>query len=251
MAHIISVINHKGGVGKTTSTANICAGLHRLGKRVLMVDIDPQANLTRHFGISKTLERSVFGALNGDYPAPALKVKEGLDIVPSHQDLIGWEKLAADEPGREFFLREAIAPLIGCYDYVFIDCPPSLNLLPVNALCASNGILITVEPSLFSIEGMSNIFNAASKVRSRINKDLAGCRILITRFFSSKVLHRNARDIIRENYGTGVFSAVIRTSVALEEAVMSGVDVFEYNGNSAGAKDYMSVCNEIVNLKQW
>jgi len=251
MAHIISVINHKGGVGKTTSTANIGAGLNLLKKKVLIVDIDPQANLTRHFGVSKTLDQSIYGALTGEYPLPVINIKPGFDLSPSHEDMIGFEKLVADEPGRELFLREILEPVKNNYDYIFIDCPPSLNLLPVNALCASHSILITVEPSLFSIEGMTNILNAVSKVRTRINKDLNGCRILITRFFSAKTFHKNAEKVMRENYKGLVFDTKIRTNVALEEAVMNGVDIFEYAGNSNGAKDYKSVCNEIKKLKQW
>jgi chromosome partitioning protein len=251
MAHIISVINHKGGVGKTTSTANIGAGLNILKKRVLMVDTDPQANLTRHFGVSKTLEKALYGALSGEYPLPIVNVKDGLDLAPSHQDLVGWEKQVSDEPGRELFLREVLKPVSDNYDYIIIDCPPSLNLLPVNALCASHSILITVEPSLFSIEGMSNIVNAAHKVRTRINSDLNGCRVLITRFSGSKVLHKNAEEMIRENYKDVVFQTVIRTNVALEEAVMSGADIFAYDAKANGAKDYKSVCNEIIKLKQW
>jgi len=246
MAQIISVINHKGGVGKTTSVANIGAGLQAMGKRVLMIDIDPQANLTRHFGLQKTSDKTVYGALGRDYALPTLSVKDGLDISPSHQDLVGWEKLVSDEPGRELFLREAVAPIASGYDYALIDCPPSLNLLPINALCASSGILITVEPSLFSIEGMSNILNAVEKVRARINKELGGYRILITRFFASKVLHRNAEEMIRQAYGEHVLGSVIRTNVALEEAVMSGVDIFQYDAKSNGAKDYKSVCEEII-----
>jgi len=251
MGHIISVINHKGGVGKTTSTANIGAGLSLLKKKVLMIDIDPQANLTRHFGISKTLEESIYGALNNEYPLPIINIKKGLEIVPSHQNLIGWEKKVSDEPGRELFLKEIIEPVADKYDYILIDCPPSLNLLPVNALSVSQSILVTVEPSLFSIEGMSNIFTAVHKVRTRINNDLNGCKILITRFFSSKILHRNAEEIIRDNYVELVFKTVIRTNVALEEAVMKGVDIFTYDSKSNGAKDYKSVCNEIIKCKKW
>ena len=251
MAHIISVINHKGGVGKTTCTANIGAGLNTLEKRVLVVDTDPQASLTRHFGVSKTLEKSVFGALIGQYPLPVVNVKEGLDLAPSHQDLIGWEKQIADEPGRELFLKNALETVANNYDYIIIDCPPSLNLLPVNALSASHSILITVEPSLFSLEGMANIFNAVQKVRTRINKDLNGCRILITRFHRSKILHKDVEEMIRKNYAEQVFKTVIRTNVALEEAVMNGVDIFAYDSKSNGAKDFKSVCNEILNIKQW
>jgi len=251
MAHIISVINHKGGVGKTTSTANIGAGLNLLKKRVLMIDLDPQANLTRHFGVAKTLDEAIYGALTGEYPLPVVKIKDGFDLAPSHQDLVGWEKLVSDEPGRELFLRDVLKPVEKKYDYIIIDCPPSLNLLPVNALCASHSILITVEPSLFSIEGMSNIFNAVQKVRTRINKELNGCRILITRYFASKKLHKDAEEMIRKNYEDLVFKTIIRTNVALEEAVMSGVDIFEYDSRSNGAKDYKSVCNEIIEIKQW
>jgi chromosome partitioning protein len=251
MVQIISVINHKGGVGKTTSTANIGAGLNQLKRRVLMVDLDPQANLTRHFGVSKDAEKSIYGALTGEYSLPILPVKTGLDLVPAHQNLVGWEKEISDEPGRELFLREVLVPVVKDYDNVIIDCPPSLNLLPLNALSTSHSVLITVEPGLFAIDGMGNIFNAVQKVKNRINDDLTGCRILITRFHSSKSLHKQAEEVIRQTYGNMVFKTVIRTNVALEEAVMRGCDVFDYDGRSNGAKDYKSVCNEILKLEQW
>ena len=251
MAHIISVINHKGGVGKTTSTANVGAGLNLLKKKVLIVDIDPQANLTRHFGVSKTLEKSIFGALKGEYALPIETIKGGFDLANSHEDMIAWEKMVSDEPGRELFLKNALEPVKSKYDYIIIDCPPSLNLLPLNALSASHSILITVEPSMFSIEGMSYILNAVQKVRTRINEELNGCRILITRYSSSKKFHKDAEAVIRKNYENLVFETNIRTNVALEEAVMNGVDIFEYAITSNGAKDYMSVCNEIKKTKIW
>ena len=251
MVHIISVINHKGGVGKTTSTANVGAGLNILKNKVLMIDTDPQANLTRHFGIPKTIENSIYGALMDEYPAPVLNIKKGLDLIPAHQDLVGWEKEVSDEPGRELFLRDVIVPIVKNYDYVIIDCPPSLNLLTLNALSTSHSVLITVEPSLFAIDGMGNIFNAVQKVKTRINSDLNRCRILITRYYSAKLLHRQTEEVIRQNYSDMVFRTVIRTNVALEEAVMNGCDIFAYDNKSNGAIDYKNVCNEILKIKQW
>ena len=251
MAHIVSVINHKGGVGKTTSTANIGAGLNLLKKKVLMVDIDPQSNLTRHFGVSKTLDKAIYGALKDEYPLPIINIKDGLDLAPSHQDLVAWEKEYSDEPAREFCLKRILKPVVNNYDYVIIDCPPSLNLLPLNALFASHSILITVEPSMFAIEGMSVIFKLVQKVRERINEDLNGCRILITRYHTSKTLHKQAEEVIRKGYTDLVFETMIRTNVALEEAVMKGCDIFAYDASSNGAKDYKSVCNEILKIKQW
>ncbi|MDR2909968.1 MAG: ParA family protein [Bacteroidales bacterium] len=251
MAHIISLINHKGGVGKTTSTAGIGAGLNLLKKRVLLIDVDPQANLTRHFGLPKNSDKSIYGALKGEYPLPVHEIKKGLDMVPSHTCLVGWEKEVSDEPGRESFLKAAIEPLASKYDYILIDCPPSLGYLPINALSASQSIIIVVEPSAFAIDGMGNIFNAVNKVQSRINKDLTGCKILITNFFSKKVLHQDVESTLRENYKNQVFKTVVRTNVALEEAVMTGVDVFTYDSSSNGAIDYKNVCSEIIKEKQW
>jgi len=251
MVQIISVINHKGGVGKTTSTANIGAGLNQLKRRVLMVDTDPQSNLTRHFGYPKSIEKSIYGALVGKYSLPILNIKTGLDLVPSSDELVSWEKEISDEPGRELFLRDVLVPVVKNYDYVIIDCPPSLGLLPLNALSTSHHVLITVEPSKFAIDGMGNIFNAVKKVKDRINSDLTGSRILITRFHASKTLHKQTESVIRETYDKIVFKTVIRTNVALEEAVMEGCDIFEYDSNANGAKDYKNVCNEIIKLEQW
>jgi len=249
MAKVISVLNHKGGVGKTTTAANVSAGLHRLGKKVLMIDIDPQANLTVHFGFPQESEKSIYQSLTKEATLPITSIGDlkGLDIViSSTDDMADIELQLAGVYGREHILKELVAPVKDQYDYILIDCPPSLGILPLNALSCSDLVIIVVEPAKFSLDGMQKIFTAIDLVRTRINKDLKEYRVLMTRYTSNKVIHQNVVESIRQRFNEKVFKTIIRSNVSLEEAAMQGVDVFRYNEKSNGAKDYLSVCKELI-----
>ena len=245
---IVSFMNHKGGVGKTTSAVNIAAGLHILGKRILLIDLDPQANLTLHLtGDAEVSSKNIYGALRSDYPLPVLTLKEGLDIVISTLDLASAELELQSEPGREYLLRELIQPFINDYDFIFIDCPPSLGLLTVNALSVSTHIIIPVESSAFSLKGMTKLFDIIEKVKYRLNRRLQYHKILITKYDSRKTIQKEIKETIQSQKLAKVFNYAIRTNVALEEAAMSQCSVFDHDPKSAGAIDYMNVCKEFLN----
>jgi len=247
MTEIVVFMNHKGGVGKTTSAVNIAVGIHLLGKRVLMIDIDPQANLTMHLlGDPGDSYPTIYGALRSKYPLPILSIKPGLDIVISTLDLASAEMELQNETGREYLLLELLDPFINDYDYVFIDCPPSLGILTVNALAASTRIIIPVESSAFSFKGMTRLFDVIAKVKFRLNKKLKSHKVLITKFDSRKSIQKQIMEHIQSQKLSEVFKTVIRLNVSLEEATMSKCSVFDIDPKSAGAADYMSVCKEIL-----
>ena len=247
MAQIIALMNHKGGVGKTTSAVNIAAGLHLLGKRILLIDLDPQANLTMHLkGDPDSSTPTIYGALRSEYGLPIQIFKPGFDIVISTLDLASAELELQSEPGREYLLLELIQPFITDYDFIFIDCPPSLGLLTINALSASTHIIIPVESSAFSLKGMTKLFDIIEKVKYRLNKKLKSHKILITKYDSRKTIQREITEYIRTQQKAKVFSTSIRTNVTLEEATMKQCSVFDLDPRSAGAMDYMNVCKEIL-----
>ena len=252
MAKVICVLNHKGGVGKTTTTANVAAGLNKLKKKVLMIDIDPQANLTVHFGFPQESENTIYNSLKNQTAMPIQNVSDikGLDIViSSTDDMADIELQLAGAVGREHILKDLVAPIKNLYDYILIDCPPSLGILPLNALSCSNMAIITVEPSKFSLDGMNKIFSAMDKVQTRINEHLTDYRILMTRYNSNKVLHQNIVENINSRFEGHVFKTIIRSNVSLEEAAMQGMDVFRYSQRSNGANDYINVCKELIKIK--
>ena len=245
MAQIISILNHKGGVGKTTSVVSIGAGLHYLGKRVLLVDLDPQANLTLHL-LGESDYQTIYGALRSEYSLPIVSVNPGFDIVPSTLDLSAAELELQSEPGREYLLRELLHPHMKDYDYIMIDCPPSLGLLTVNALSTSTTIIIPVECSAFSLKGMTKLFDIINKVKQRLNKKLKAHKVLITKYDGRKTIQKQIAERIQLQQLSKVFSTIIRTNVALEEATMNQCTIFDLDKKSSGAIDYMKICEEIV-----
>jgi chromosome partitioning protein len=239
-------------VGKTTTTANVAAGLNLLNKKVLMIDLDPQANLTAHFGLPQSeAELTIYDALTGKAELPIKSVPDvnGLDIVcSSTDDMVDIEIQLSPVIGREYILKELIKPIKDRYDYILIDCPPSLGIVPLNALSCADMAIIVVEPAKFSLDGMTKIFDAMEKVQTRINPDLKDYRVLMTRYNAQKVIHKNVVEEITTRYDNNVFKTVIRSNVSLEEAAMQGLDIFRYAAKSNGAADYMGVCNELLSV---
>jgi len=245
MGIVISITNHKGGVGKTTSAINIGAGLSKRGKKVLLIDLDPQANLSISLGISEP-EQTIYGAIKGEYKIRPVPIYEGLDILPSTLDLSGAEIELSSETGREYVLREILEPLKNGYDFIFIDCPPSLGLLTINALTASNLIYIPLQAEYLALRGLTKLLEIVTKVRKRLNKDLEVGGVFITQFDSRKVLNRNIVETIEEHFKEKVFKTRLRDNIALAEAPSSGQDIFRYNAKSYGAEDYSALCEEIL-----
>jgi len=248
MIRIISVTNHKGGVGKTTSAINIGAGLAKLGKRVLLIDLDPQANLSQSLGI-KDPTATIYGAIRGEYGLKPINIIKNLDAVPSTLDLSGAEIELSSETGREYILRELLEPVKGSYDYVIIYSPPSLGLLTVNALTSADEILIPLQAQYLALQGLTKLLEIVDKIQKRLNKGLRIGGVFVTQYDSRKILNRNVVEAIQEHFKDRVFTAKIRDNVALAEAPTKGQDIFRYNPDSYGAQDYMALCKEIVKRK--
>lgn len=245
MTKVLTFSNHKGGVGKTTSSVNVGAGLSYLEKKVLLIDMDPQANLSQSFGIEDA-EISIYEALKGETELIPINIKPNLDLVPSSLDLSGAEIELSMEPGREYLLKELLDEIKGNYDYVIIDCPPSLGLLTINSLVASDEVYIPLQAQYLAMKGLTKINEVIQKIQKRLNKNLKLGGVFITQYDSRKVLNRDVATTITEFFGDKVFSTKIRDNVALAEAPTKGVDIFRYNPKCYGAQDYLGLCIEII-----
>lgn len=245
MSITIAISNHKGGVGKTTSTVNIGAGLAMAGKKVLLIDMDPQANLTQSYGITKS-DVSVYEVLTGDTKPEVVNIFGNLDVLPSTLDLSGAEMELSNEAGREYILREAIASVSENYDYVLIDCPPSLGLLTINALTAADEVYIPLQAHYLAIKGLTKIVEVIGKVQKRLNKNVQITGVFVTQFDKRKVLHRDVVETIYTYFQEKLFNTRIRDNIALAEAPSQGLDIFRYDPECKGAEDYRSLCQEIL-----
>jgi chromosome partitioning protein len=248
MSKIISISNHKGGVGKTTSAINIGAGLNKLGKKVLLIDLDPQANLSQSLGIIEP-ERNIYGALRGEYKLQPIEILKGLDVIPSTLDLSGAEIEMSGEAGREYILKELIEPIRDSYDYILIDSPPSLGLLTINSFTASDEILIPLQAQYLALQGLTKLIEVVDKIKRRLNKELKVGGVFITQYDSRKVLNRDVAETIKAHFKDEVFKTKIRDNIALAEAPANGLDIFRYNPKSYGSEDYLSLSREILKRK--
>jgi len=249
MRKTIAFINQKGGTGKTTSTANIGAGLVRLKQKVLAIDLDPQANLTYHLGIKAgDLKASIAEVLEGRVGVEEAIIKRagGLDVIPSTLALAETEARIFNQSGREHFLRGALAGLNRSYAYVLIDCPPSLGVLTLNALVAAREVYIPLEAQALPLQGLRAIKDIVDIARERLNPRLEITGIIATKYDGRKILHREVLETIKKHFGVLLFKTVIRDTVRLAEAPSYGQDIFSYAPRSYGAEDYLSLCKEIL-----
>lgn len=244
-AIIISLLNHKGGVGKTTSSINIGAGLVELGKRVLLLDLDPQANLTLSLGIPRQ-KSTIYEALRGEAQLEPFTVKKNLDVITSSLDLSSAEMELVNEAGREYILRELFEQVRYDYDFIVIDCPPSLGLLTLNALTSSHLVYIPLQTEFLALQGLTKIKQVVDKVRFRLNRRLQIGGVIPTMYDARKVLNRDVVETILKYFGDKVFKTYIRDNIALAEAPASRKDIFEYSKNSIGAHDYLELAKEII-----
>lgn len=242
---IISISNNKGGVGKTTSTVNIAAALELLGQKVLLIDIDHQAQTTYHLGISpKDLQYSIFEVLKGEISFEDLVVhRNGIDVLPAKPDLKDIDFLPF--PAKEFLLRDALEKIKG-YDFVLIDCPPSLGILTLNALTYAKEVFVPLQLQFLPFHGMYNLFEGVQMVKQRLNKGLEITGIIGTMYNANKSINKEVLDETESRLPGKLFKTIIRENVSLQEAPSWGKTIFEYRPDSNGATDYMSLTKEIL-----
>jgi len=249
---VIAVFNHKGGVGKTTTVANLGAGLARRGHGVLLVDVDPQACLTVHFGLDpERAEKTIYDVLCRDLPfREAVRELEGPALlgVPSHLDLAGAELELATTMGRERLLRDALERYLHAakgIDYVLFDCPPSLGILTVNALAAADEVFVPLQTEFLALRGVGKLVDVVTLVRRRLNPGVHISGILPTLARTGTLLAREVQEEIARHFGSKVFKTKIRSNVKLAEAPSHGQSIFRYAPGSAGAEDYAALAQEV------
>lgn len=242
---IYAISNHKGGVGKTTSTVNIGAALALKKKKVLLLDLDPQANLTQSLGIHKA-EITIYDNLRGEKLISPIEYKNNLYVLPSSLDLSAAEIELSSEPGREYILKEFLQKLKDKFDYIFIDCPPSLGLLTINALTAADYVIIPMQAEYLPLRGLAKLTEVINKIQSRLNTNLQiGC-VFLTQYDARKVLNRDVASSVEEFFGKKFLHNKISSNVALAEAPSQGKDIFSYNKHCKGAEDYAKLVEEII-----
>lgn len=245
MSRIIAIANNKGGVGKTTTVINLGAGLQRMGERVLLIDSDPQANMSQSLRITNQ-ERNIYRSIREEVPLEPMEILPGLDAIPSTLHLSGAEVELAGETGREYILRELLEPLRNHYSYILIDTPPSLGLLTVNALTASQEVIIPLQAEYLATQGLTGLLEIVEKIQKRLNKDLRIGGVFITQYDSRKILNREVAEFINTNFGQDLLHTRIRDNIALAEAPAQGLDIFRYSPRSNGAQDYQALTREIL-----
>lgn len=250
MGKIISLANQKGGVGKTTTSINLAAALAQQGKRVLLVDADPQANTSSGLGVDiQHLENTVYECLINEIdPTTAILPTsiENLYMIPSHIDLVGAEIEMLNLEQRENILKRVLSPLKADYDYILIDCSPSLGLITINALTASDSIIIPVQCEFFALEGIAKLLNTIKIIKSNLNPTLRIEGFLLTMYDARLRLSAQVHDEVRRHFGDLVFNTVIARNVRLSEAPSHGMSVLEYDRNSKGAKNYTNLAKELI-----
>lgn len=247
---VISITNQKGGVGKTTTAINLSAGLALTGKKVLLVDIDPQGNSSITFLGQEKIGLSIYDLLtepNISYADVIYKTSiESLDVLPSRINLAKFESKLIGEFDAPFRLKDRLEGLVKEYDYVIIDTPPTLGLITVNALVASNFIIIPIQPSYFALEGTDDLLETIEKIKARPNPNLQVLGVLITLLDKRTTLGKDINDQIKQVFGEKVFTTVISKSVRLEESPAYREAIFSFAPNSSGAIEYASLCEEVL-----
>lgn len=261
----IAVMNQKGGVGKTTTSVNLAAGLAKRGKRVCVADLDPQAHASLHLGIEIAGDTpTIYQAFTGEYPLTRIRRLVGphLWLLPANIDLAATELELADTPGRELILREAVNQL--CqeehYDYLIMDCPPSLSVLTINALSCADEVMIPLQPHFLALHGLSKLFETTALVTRRLNRKLKVSGIVLCMYETSTRLAADIADDLQAFLSQSdpeapwskarIFENRIRRNIKLAEAPSHGLSIFDYSPKCPGAMDYMGLCDEVLSMEQ-
>lgn len=247
MARIIAIANQKGGVGKTTTCVNLCAALCRMGKRVLLVDGDPQGNASSGMGVSKTKKPNTYDLLiNGSPAEDCIVHTEYGDVIPTGNELAAASVELIDAEEREYVLKKALLGLYSDYDYIFVDCPPSLELLTVNALVAADSVLIPMQCEYYALEGITDLMTSIKMCNRRLNRRLEVEGIVLTMYDSRMNLTTQVENELRKFLGAKVYQTVIPRSIRLSEAPSHGIPGIEYDKYNKGTKAYLALAQEFI-----
>lgn len=254
MGRVISIVNQKGGVGKTTTAVNLSAALARMGRKVLLIDIDPQGNATSGLGVDKNgLEANLYDTLIGVFSLSSIIVgttQNSLWLAASNSDLVGAEVELLGVPGRETRLKQQIERLTSQFDYIFLDCPPSLGLLTLNALVASDSVLVPLQCEYYALEGVTSLMQTVALARQELNPELELEGVLLTMFDARTNLSRQVGLEARRHFGNMVFDTVIPRNVRLSESPSFGHSIFNYDELSPGAEAYASLAYELERRRE-